>query len=229
MIKILRTVTPSPQQWEIVIEGARNARESWDKSDSCIEYLANDQTGNMAPWQFHLGEADHDLLLRLAKAGSDHGKYLRMLPVHITIVAPLYWWKEADAYKVGTVRNSCSTMHKITSRYLTMDDFSHDRMMPDALDILKLNIEAINDCVDVYRNYEDYKSRRLLGAGVEKKLAFDNIIQLLPSSYNQRSVLEVNYAVLRNIYHARRNHKLDEWHTFCRWIEGLPYSDLITG
>ena len=229
MLDILWTVTPSPEQWQTVIQGARNPKNSWDKSDSSIEWVVNDRTGNMAPWQFHLGDADHDLLWRLAKAGTDHGKFLRMLPVWVTINAPLYWWKEFDTYKVGTVANSCSTMHKITSRYLTMDDFSCELMVPDALDVLKLSIEAINDCIDVYRNYEEYARKGILEAGVEKKTAFDNIIQLLPTSYNQRRTVMLNYEVLRNIYRARRNHKLTEWHTFCGWIEGLPYSDLITG
>lgn len=219
MLEILRTVTPSPEQWEIIIEGARNPMESWGKSDSSIEWVVNEQTGNMAAWQFHMGDADHDLLMRLAKAGTDHGKYLRQAPVWVTLTAPLYWWKEMDAYKVGTVRNSCSTMHKIHSRPLTMDDFSVESLTA-------IELQAFDSYL---RIMEANRKMYLSLDGTEAKVAWERMIQLLPSSYNQRSTMKLNYAVLRNIYHSRKNHKLTEWHTFCRWIETLPYSDLITG
>ena len=219
MLEILRTVTPSPEQWEIVIAGARNPMNSWDKSDSSIEWVVNEQTGNRAAWQFHMGDADYDLLWRLAKAGTDHGKFLRMLPVWVTVNAPLYWWKEFDTYKVGTVANSCSTMHKIHARPLTVEDFSVETLTGMELDAFDAYVRIMEANRKIYLTLD----------GVEAKVAWKRMIQLLPSSYNQRRTVMLNYEVLRNIYKARLNHKLTEWHTFCRWIEGLPYSGFITG
>lgn len=174
---------------------------SWDKSDS--DFVTDT-----------LGENDLRLARNLVKAGSDHSKFMRMINVTVDITAPLYWWKEADTYKVGTVRNSCSTMHKVHAKEFELDDFSHDHL-PENNTVLAYIICALN----VYRkNFLETKD----------KSWWWQIIQLLPSSYNQRATLQLNYAVLRNIYHSRNNHKLDCWHTFCHWIESLPYSELIT-
>ena len=161
----------------------------------------------------------------LVKAGSDHSKFMRMITVTCDITAPLYWWKEFDTYKVGTVRNSCSTMHKIDSKEFTLDDFSHEHLgtwqsedgvyYGGMINSLKRTIKDLNYCREYFLTTKD-------------KERWYQMIQLLPSSYNQRSTVQLNYAVLRNIYHARKNHKLDEWHTFCEWVESLPYSELIT-
>lgn len=183
------------------IYSARNAMNSWDKSDS--DFVTDT-----------LGENDLRLARNLVKAGSDHSKFMRMINVTVDITAPLYWWKEADTYKVGTVRNSCSTMHKVHAKEFELDDFSHDHL-PENNTVLDYIVCALN----VYRkNYLE----------TQDKAWWWQIIQLLPSSYNQRATLQLNYAVLRNIYHSRKNHKLDEWHTFCHWIESLPNSELIT-
>lgn len=183
------------------IYSARNAMNSWDKSDS--DFVTDT-----------LGENDLRLAEKLVQAGSDHSKFMRMINVTVDITAPMYWWKEADTYKVGTVRNSCSTMHKVHAKEFELDDFSHDHL-PENNTVLDYIICALN----VYRkNYLETKD----------KSWWWQIIQILPSSYNQRATLQLNYAVLRNIYHSRKNHKLDCWHTFCHWIESLPYSELIT-
>ena len=155
----------------------------------------------------------------LVKAGSDHSKFMRMINVTMDITAPLYWWKEFDTYKVGTVRNSCSTMHKIHAKEFTLDDFSHEQLTDTAIeDCLKVVIRFLNIARDIFIDLDG-----------KSKPVWWQMIQLLPSSYNQRSTVQLNYAVLRNIYHARKNHKLDEWHTFCEWVESLPYSEIITG
>lgn len=183
------------------IYSARNAMNSWDKSDS--DFVTDT-----------LGENDLRLARNLVKAGSDHSKFMRMINVTVDIAAPMYWWKEMDTYKVGTVRNSCSTMHKVHAKEFELDDFSHDHL-PENNTVLDYIICALN----VYRkNYLETKD----------KSWWWQIIQILPSSYNQRATLQLNYAVLRNAYHARNNHKLDCWHEFCHWIESLPYSELIT-
>lgn len=210
MLKIKKTVLPSPEQWEIIIEGMRNPKNSWDKIDSVIEY------GTDPELEFTLGEADHKLMMQLAKGGAVHAKYRRMIPVFLTINAPLYWWKEFDTYKVGTVVNSCSTMHKIHSRDLTLDDFSCEHL--GILDIRILNgvIGLIND----------HRAEYIANGS---KAEWEKMIQLLPTSYNQKRTVMLNYEVLVNIYHSRKNHKLTEWHTFCDWIKTLPYSELITG
>jgi len=185
------------------IYSARNAMNSWDKSDS--DFVTDT-----------LGENDLRLAKNLVKAGSDHSKFMRMINVTVDITAPMYWWKEADTYKVGTVRNSCSTMHKITEKEFELDDFSHEHLNED---VINNPFNAIINCLNFFR--ELYIQNR-------DKDDWWQIIQLLPSSYNQRATLQLNYAVLRNIYHSRKNHKLDEWHDFCHWIESLPNSELIT-
>lgn len=229
MLKLENTVTPSPEQWEAVIRGMRNPMNSWDKSDSeykvkclafeeveyCDPRCHYDQCSHTDP-EFVIGKNDHGLMMKLSQAGSDHAKFRRMIPVYVDIVAPLYWWKEFDTYKVGTVANSCSTMHKIHAREFTLDDFSHEELMNGALDVLNTTIEQLNFC------------RRWYLSGKNKDWWWQ-MIQLLPTSYNQRRTVMLNYEVLANIYKARRNHKLTEWHTFCEWIEKLPYSEIIIG
>lgn len=155
------------------------------------------------------------LMKRLAAAGNDHGKFLRMINVTVDVEAPLYWWKEFDTYKVGTVANSCSTMHKIQAKEFTLEDFSTDHLSQTNLIIMKMVVDALNNA-------------RLDFLSQKDKRDWWQMIQLLPSSYNQKRTVQLNYAVLKNIYHARRNHKLDEWHTFCHFIESLPHSELIT-
>lgn len=199
MIKLERTQV---MNFENALRGARNPLNSWARSDS-----GYDEAGN-----YVLGPNDLDLAVRLAKAGSDHRKYLRMVFVSVDITAPLYWWKEFDTYKVGTVANSCSTMHKIHAAPFTRDDFSHDRMDAGAL--------AVLDAVIAYLEGE----RQKFLADKSDKQAWHNMIQTLPSSYNQMRTVTLNYEVLTNMYYARRNHKLAEWHTLCEWIESLPYA-----
>ena len=209
MLKIEKTVLPSPEQWEIIIEGMRNPMNSWEKSDSLCAYDG----------AFILGEADHKLMSKLAKGGAVHAKYRRMIPVFLTINAPLYWWKEFDTYKVGTVCNSCSTMHKIHEKEFTLDDFSHEHLSGGEygnIELLKAGITCLNVAREEFLETKD-------------KTAWWQMIQFLPSSYNQKRTIMLNYEVLVNIYHSRKNHKLDEWRTFCEWIESLPHSELITG
>ena len=192
--------------WESVIRGMRNPMNSWDKSDSLFLPLADPS----------IGENDIKLMERLAEAGKDHGKYLRMVPVMMDITAPLYWWKEFDTYKVGTVANSCSTMHKIHSKEFTLDDFSHDHLNPFNLDQLKYLITVLNADRDVYLR-------------TKEKEDWWQMIQMLPSSYNQKRTVFLNYQVLNNMYCARKNHKLDEWREFCEEIQKFPFSGLFTG
>jgi len=203
MIKIERT---SVMNLENAIRGARNPLNSWDRMDS--EY---DEDGN-----YVLGENDLSLAVRLAKAGNDHRKYLRMIFVSVDVTAPLYWWKEYDTYKVGTVANSCSTMHKIHAKEFSRDDFSCDRMSDFALKSLDNTISVLEDRRQRYLETKD-------------TAYWHDMIQLLPTSYNQMRTCTMNYENLINIYYARRNHKLPEWHTFCDWIASLPYAkELIT-
>lgn len=213
MIKIENTVVHG---WEAAIRGARNPMNSWHLSDSYWTHIEDPETLQTANFEFFIGENDHKLLRNLANAGPDHGKFLRMITVTVDVTAPLYWWKEADQYKISTVTNSCSTMHKIHAREFTLDDFSHEQMTCDAVCILNLIIEHLNQ-----RRCDFLESGR--------KIYWWDLIQLLPSSYNQRRTYFLNYANLRSMYHARKNHKLDEWHVFCDWITTLPYSELITG
>ena len=199
--------------WEAAIRGMRNPKNSWSKSDSW--WSSPNENGTDAP-MFIVGENDLKLASALANSGTDDGKFLRMIHVQLDVTAPLYWFKEADQYKVGTVTDSCSTMHKIHSKEFTLDDFSHEHLYSPLHD-LKPTVDLLN----VYRE-------RFLDT--KDKEDWWQLIQLLPSSYNQRRTWDLNYAVLRNIYHARRNHKIDEWHTLCDWIETLPYAkELICG
>lgn len=204
MIEITNTVLPSPAQWRAVILGCRNPLNSWDRYDSYD-----------TPEGFVIGPNDHKLLMKLAKAGSDHRKYMRMIPVYVDITAPLYWWKEADQYKVGTVTNSCSTMHKIHAKEFEVDDFSHDRLDLIGTNNLESTIWYLNEC---RRKFNETKDRAW----------WDYMIQSLPTSYNQKRTIMLNYEVLHNIYFSRKNHKLPEWHEMCAWIESLPYSEIIT-
>ena len=241
--------------WEHAILGMRNPMNSWEKSDSayCHRDLARDcttcvhhfATGYSACTSggFDIGPKDFDLMTRLRNSGTDHRKFMRMITVYLDITAPLYWWKEFDTYKVGTVANSCSTMHKIHEKEFTLDDFSHEHLIYDGigdnneaiwykdppengpikcqlmftpLDALRITIGVLNTNREAYLKTKDKKY-------------WWQMIQLLPSSYNQKRTVMMNYEVLANIYKSRRNHKLDEWHTFCNWIENLPYAELITG
>lgn len=254
MIKLEHAVLPSPEQMEFVIEGMRNPMNSWDKSDSgyqCVccsnEICKAECTGDdLCPRnrEYRLGDNDHTLMLKLAKAGTDHRKYLRMMPVYVRITAPLYWWKEFDTYKVGTVANSCSTMHKITEKEFNRSDFSHEHIFKSpnvysgAWDMETSNMFfSVNIQDGIYFSSEDILDFTIQALNYYRKKYIETkdkkywwqLIQLLPSSYNQTRNSMLNYEVLANIYKARRNHKLDEWRDFCDWIETLPYSDLITG
>lgn len=202
--------------WDAAIRGARNPMNSWEKSDSFWTHIENPQTLNTADFQFFIGDNDLRLLRSLAAAGNDHGKYLRMITVTMDITAPLYWWKEYDTYKVGTVANSCSTMHKIHAKPFSMDDFSHEHLMTGSMFQLHRTVDLLNEAREEY-------------LATKNKAYWWQLIQLLPSSYNQRRTVHLNYSVLKSIYNARRFHKLDEWRVFCDFIEKLPHSDLITG
>lgn len=237
--------------WEAAIRGMRNPLNSWDKSDTsvcvvkdedkckeCNAFRKNDGVFSFCTQPFIIGSNDYNLMTRLRNAGTDHRKFMRMITVYVDILAPLYWWKEFDTYKVGTVANSCSTMHKIAVKEFTVDDFSHEHLMnyndvnnPEdsccnwnwegcgiitPIDILEETINMLNKARTMYLKTKDKKY-------------WWQMIQLLPSSYNQRRTVMMNYEVLANMYKSRKNHKLDEWHVFCDWIEGLPYSQLITG
>lgn len=196
--------------WEAAIRGMRNPMNSWDKSDS-------DFSNGVC-----IGEKDLDLMKRLRIGGTDDRKFMRQIFVSCDITAPLYLWKEADQYKVGTVTNSCSTMHKIHAKEFEYDDFSHEHLTEDSKDILWSTIRMLNKYRELYVSCPSELAQ-------EKKEYWWQMIQLLPSSYNQKRTWTANYEVLANIYHARKNHRLDEWHTFCDWIRTLPYSELITG
>lgn len=211
--------------WEAAIRGMRNPMNSWDKSDSGYEIHYNSAEADEI-WEtvFNVGSYDLALMKKLAAAGTDHRKFMRMINVTMDITAPLYWWKEFDTYKVGTVRNSCSTMHKITEKEFTLDDFSHEHLEPTTFDgtshsgcksTLKCVIDILN-------------GMRIRYLTTKNKYYWWQIIQLLPSSYNQRATVQLNYEVLANMYKSRKNHKLDEWQEFCKEIQKLPYSDLIT-
>ena len=215
--------------WEHAIRGMRNPKNSWEKSDSCVKgaYFCSDYCGIVECHNIsglNLGPNDHGLMVKLAKGGAVHAKYRRMITVYLDITAPLYWWKEFDTYKVGTVANSCSTMHKIHDKEFTLDDFSHEHLDRLSLSLLydiicKLNVNR-NEFLE-YKDGDDSVN--------SKKDYWWQMIQLLPSSYNQRRTIMLNYEVLTNIYESRKNHKLDEWCELCKWIESLPYSEIITG
>lgn len=240
--------------WEAAIRGMRNPMNSWEKSDSLFMNAEGDYytiSGDSGPWPDEMyddtliGDNDLNLMIRLRNAGTDHRKFMRMITVSLDITAPLYWWKEFDTYKVGTVANSCSTMHKIAAKEFEPSDFSDEHLDdiwgyepevrdmapviefethtdkitnyvlgPD--DILNLTIKMLNRCRELYNQ-------------TKEKTYWWQMIMLLPSSYNQKRTIMLNYEVLANIYKSRKNHKLDEWHTFCDWLETLPYSELITG
>lgn len=258
--------------WEHAIRGMRNPKNSWEKSDSFVcystggchcdqEHYFNDD-GNVCHG-ITIGDNDHKLMMQLRNAGTDHRKFMRMITVYVDITAPLYWWKEFDTYKVGTVANSCSTMHKIDDKEFTLDDFSHEHLI-DSSDIIK--DKDVKDNLDVLERYQmegyilangehdlmdiEYENRveymspvdlfevyiiNMLNFYREKYLETNDkkywwqMIQLLPSSYNQKRTVMLNYEVLANMYKSRRAHKLDEWHELCDWIEKLPYSELIIG
>lgn len=192
--------------WEAAIRGMRNPKNSWDKSDSA--FVAG---------KYSIGRGDEKLMRNLANAGADHGKFMRMIVVTLDITAPLYWWKEFDTYKVGTVANSCSTMHKLIDKEFDLDDFSYEHLDLGWLFTMEGTvIPMLNRARKQFLKTKD-------------KMYWWQMIQLLPSSYNQRRTVQLNYAVLKNMYHARKQHKLDEWREFCAWIETLPYAELITG
>jgi len=216
--------------WEAAIRGMRNPYNSWDKSDS--KYMRQED-GHIIASRYEVGPNDHDLMMRLAKAGTDHRKFMRMIVVYVDVTAPLYWWKEFETYKVGTVSNSCSTMHSIHKKPFFVDDFSCEDILDSCdrplisarwqgyvdwapYEVFLTIVELLNRCGEKY-----------LETG--EKIWWRQIIQFLPTNYNQRRTLMLNYEVLANIYRARRNHKLTEWREFCHWIETLPYSELITG
>ena len=228
--------------WEATIRGMRNPMNSWDKSDSGFgcgndkEYFCENCSSSFhctsRTTTYNIGSNDLKLMRTLCKAGSDHRKFMRMINVSVDITAPLFWWKEFDTYKVGTVANSCSTMHKIHAKEFTLDDFSHEHLItgekplveggadapepPNAIWLIHRTIQTLNQYRDLYLQTKDKKY-------------WWQMIQLLPSSYNQKRTVMLNYEVLVNIYKSRKNHKLDEWVEFCKWIENLPYSELITG
>ena len=237
MIKLEKTEVIG---WEHAIRGMRNPKNSWEKSDSCFCTYRPECEGSCTVF---IGPNDHSLMMTLRNAGTDHRKFMRMITVYVDITAPLYWWKEFDTYKVGTVANSCSTMHKIHEKEFTIEDFSCEhlicnwvgdnkdaiwykdppenspikcQMMFTPLDALRITIGVLNTNRKAYIETKDKKY-------------WWQMIQLLPTSYNQKRTVMLNYEVLANIYKSRKNHKLDEWHTFCDWIESLPYSELITG
>ena len=230
--------------WEHAIRGMRNPMNSWENSDSV--FIDEDRdwytiTGDSGPFknvdefstdgqQVYIGPNDLDLMKRLRNAGTDHRKFMRMITVYLDVTAPLYFWKEFDTYKVGTVANSCSTMHKIHEKKFTLEDFScehlFDRYGDPSMNLnygYKYPKAVMQDLIDILNNYRFWYNE------TKDKKYWWQIIQLLPSSYNQRRTVMLNYEVLANIYPTRKNHKLDEWRDFCEWIETLPYSELITG
>lgn len=228
-------ICPQCKKMKFIIEGMRNPMNSWEKSDSgigCDDHLCRSHCAFSPEWcgntqRYVVGLNDHSLMQRLSNAGTEHRKYMRMMPVYVRITAPLYWWKEFDTYKVGTVANSCSTMHKIQEKEFTLDDFSHEHLDIRTRKILEETIKALNDYRYIYINYnpDDFEIKGC----PSKKDIWWQMIQLLPSSYNQTRNVMMNYEVLANIYRQRKNHKLDEWREFCKWIESLPYSEMITG
>lgn len=216
--------------WEATVRGMRNPMNSWEKSDSYKTHIEDPVTLETADFAYFIGPDDHKLMMNLAKAGSVDAKFRRMIVVSVDITAPLYWWKEFDTYKVGTVANSCSTMHKIHAKEFTLEDFSHEHL-DSILHKARLDSELLIDIssndilLDVIRALNVYRE---LFLATKDKAYWWQMIQLLPSSYNQRRTVMLNYEVLAGIYPKRKDHKLDEWHTFCDWIKKLPYSEIIT-
>lgn len=221
--------------FEHAIRGMRNPMNSWDKSDSGICKGGDDGIGcvNCAAYDcwhtydhsFQIGKNDLELMMKLVKGGPVHAKFRRMIIVYVDITAPLYWWKEFDTYKVGTVANSCSTMHKIHAKRFKMSDFSTDHLLPASFKCLGFTVKTLNEARDLYLEYDDSNPEY---EGHNKKDYWWQMIQLLPSSYNQKRTVMMNYEVLAGIYPMRKNHKLDEWREFCQWIEELPWSEIIT-
>lgn len=241
MIKIDNLVLPNPKQWDLIIRGMRNPMNSWDKLDSGFVYvnsknfdklpdknryiLSESDVENGIDKYYFFGYNDYKLMKRLCSAGTDHRKFLRMITIYVDITAPLYWLKEFDTYKVGTVANSCSTMHKIAEKEFTINDFSCEHLLETSVQCLEETICQLNKCRDLYLGYDGFKYE--IGE-YDKKTYWWQMIQLLPTSYNQKRTVLLNYEVLANIYKSRNNHKLDEWRDFCKWIETLPLSELIT-
>lgn len=241
MIKIDNLVLPNPDQWDLIIRGMRNPMNSWDKIDSGLVYVNSENFDNLPDKNryillesdvengidkyYFFGYNDYKLMKRLCSAGTDHRKFLRMITIYVDITAPLYWLKEFDTYKVGTVANSCSTMHKIAEKEFTINDFSCEHLLETSVQCLKETIYQLNKCRDLYLGYDGFKYE--IGE-YDKKTYWWQMIQLLPTSYNQKRTILLNYEVLANIYKSRNNHKLDEWRDFCKWIETLPLSELIT-
>lgn len=243
MIRIENELCPNSEQMRFIIRGMRNPMNSWDKSDSVFgmypairheqynKVIEIDQNDDAT----YIGNKDLDLMKRLIKSGTDHRKFMRMIPVYVDITAPLYWWKEFDTYKVGTVSNSCSTMHKIAEKEFAKDDFSHDHLtIRQSVDILKETIDVLNVFRKVYLkggtlSLDHGNTAEPVVYPPKSKDIWWQMIQLLPSSYNQKRSVMLNYEVLSNMYKSRKNHKLDEWRDFCKWMEDLPFSYLITG
>lgn len=219
--------------WEAAIRGMRNPKNSWDRSDS--SFMRNPDYGCCGPCpcvgiarcdEVYVGLDDLKLMKQLVAAGNDHSKFMRMIHVQCDWEAPLYWWKEADTYKVATVRNSCSTMHKIMEHEFTLDIFAHEHLKSRALNTLEDTIDELNYWREYYLSIVE---QNVPGVDTKAKEIWWQIIQLLPSSYLQKATMDFNYAVLRNMYHARKAHKQDEWREdFCNWVKTLPYSELIT-
>ena len=227
MIKLEHVVLESPEQMEFIIEGLRNPMNSWDKSDSYM-YWSKEHNEKIETPGYEVGEEDLNLMMRLAAAGADHRKFLRMMPVYVRITAPLYWWKEFDTYKVGTVSNSCSTMHKIHEKEFTLEDFSCEHLInspliesePGSPELLNMQAKNMLEIIIGVLNTARYNYLK-----TKDKKYWWQMIQLLPSSYNQTRNVMMNYEVLVNIYWSRKDHKLDEWREFCKWIESLPLHD----
>lgn len=228
MIKIENTEIVG---WQAAIRGMRNPLESWDKSDSFWETVDYDSLNENDIYEYTLGPNDLGLMKRLCKAGTDHRKFMRMLVVYVDITAPLYWWKEFDTYKVGTVRNSCSTMHCIHKEEFILRDFSHEHLNIRSMSVLKGTIAHLNEVRNVYMygGFDYDENGEWIKFEPKNKYIWWQMIQLLPDTYNQRATVMLNYEVLANMYESRNDHKLDEWHDFCDWIRELPYSELITG
>lgn len=228
MIKIERTEVYG---WESAIHGMRNPMNSWNKSDSCyltINEIAGHPCDDGLQKEFVVGDKDLKLMKSLVKSGTDHSKFMRMINVTCDITAPLYWWKEFDTYKVGTVRNSCSTMHKIAAKEFTLDDFSHEHLDTEETQTEFERVVELPYMHSLEVTISFLNSARGKYIETNNKKYWWQMIQLLPSSYNQMATVQLNYQVLRNMYRVRKNHKLDEWHNFCHWIESLPCSELIT-
>lgn len=228
--------------WEAAIRGMRNPKNSWEKSDTrtgcmvvgCSTCPIRQFCNTSTVMASVVGPNDHTLMMQLRNAGTDHRKFMRMIVVYVDITAPLYWWKEFDTYKVGTVANSCSTMHKIADKEFTLEDFSHEHLCDDELALLEEVIARLNMNRVAFIAKNDKQVDRYTIMSDEcyakyKKTLWWQLIQLLPSSYNQRRTVMLNYEVLANMYKSRKAHKLNEWLDFCEWIRDLPYSKIITG